>query len=70
MRPCVTHHHACDCREQQVAVLIKAAQDAAVLLDEVKDQLNTLDHIDLAHSIIDRIYLASEALQDTQEVTP
>jgi hypothetical protein len=35
MRACITHHHGCDCREQKVAVLIKAALDASFKLEHM-----------------------------------
>jgi hypothetical protein len=35
-RPCISHHHACDCLEQNVAVLIKAALDSASELDSLQ----------------------------------
>jgi hypothetical protein len=36
MSRCTTHHHACDCREQKVAVLIKCALDLAPAVDLIK----------------------------------
>lgn len=59
---CITHHHACDCREHKVAVLIKAAQDAAVELDELKNTALNSEEIDRAEPIVARLYSACEAL--------
>jgi len=28
-RPCITHHHACDCREARVARLVEALEEVA-----------------------------------------
>jgi hypothetical protein len=67
---CLTHHHACDCREHQIAVLIKAAQDAAVLLDDLKDRLDSICDVDSAISIIERIYTECGVLQHTAEEIP
>lgn len=33
MRPCVTHHFACDCRERKYARLRDAASDALAALE-------------------------------------
>jgi hypothetical protein len=62
--PCVTHHHACDCREQQVAVLIKAASDAAFELDEVKllADISEEERVRLM-GIAERVYAGCEVLQ-------
>ena len=66
---CITHHSACDCREQRIAVLIKAALDAAVLLDEHKHLLTEPGMTDYAHDLVRRIYLACEALGELQETS-
>lgn len=67
-----THHHACDCREHRIAVLNKAALDAATELDSLSGHFR--EHID-AHdydrikSIVARVYDASEQLQPMLEVS-
>lgn len=69
-RPCGTCHLACDCRERQVAVLIKAALDAATELDRMKLGLvgvcKTPDEDqhrqDRCGQIVERVYAACEAL--------
>lgn len=58
---CVTHHHACDCREHKVAVLLKAALDAAAELDA----LNTIAPIngeerERIQMVVARVYAAGE----------
>ncbi|HAF43458.1 MAG TPA: hypothetical protein DCK83_00555 [Gallionellaceae bacterium] len=58
-----THHHACDCREQQIAVLNKVALDAARLMDHAKNSdALTADERDECTSVRDRIYAACETL--------
>jgi hypothetical protein len=39
VRPCVTHHHACDCREQLVRDLEKDLRDTALRLELVTNML-------------------------------
>jgi hypothetical protein len=61
---CITHHHACECREQKIAALIKAAQDCAVELDELKKaNENYLDKIAALISIVKRVYVACDMLE-------
>ena len=66
---CITHHSACDCREHQIAVLIKAAQDAAVALDEAnKDLMPDSAEQENAKQIIERVYAACDALMGQEEI--
>lgn len=70
MKPCTTHHHACDCREHKVSVLIKAALDAASELDSLKSDAAQDPHAapiaiherDRLQSVVDRVYDACEQL--------
>lgn len=69
MRPCTTHHHACDCREQKVAVLIKCALDTATALDELKGAVRNLapsllsqHQFDNMQGMVERTYDACEQL--------
>lgn len=65
---CQTHNHGCDCREHQIAALIKTAQDAAVALDEAKnDLLPGSAQQNNASQIIERVYAACAALM-TEEI--
>lgn len=59
---CTTHHHACDCREQQVAVLNKAALDAAVLLEYASKGRLSPDEEDKCASVSQRLYAACDTL--------
>lgn len=52
----------------KVAVLIKAALDAAVLLDDIKDRLESNCVADAAARIAERIHTAVEALQPPVEI--
>lgn len=66
---CTTHHHACDCREHAVAVLNKAALDAASELDALSGRFrDQIDEHDLAaiKDTVARVYDASEQLQPPQ----
>ena len=66
---CLTHHHACDCREQQIAVLIKATQDAALALDDAKNDLMPGSaEQENAKQIIERVHTACEALMPPEEI--
>lgn len=61
---CPVHIQPCDCREHQIAVLIKAALDAAMELDYLKNEPSvTNDARESAMAIIDRLYAACEVLQ-------
>lgn len=57
-----THHLACDCREHKVAVLIKAALDAASDLDVAKNLYSAPEDKERAQSFVERTYTAVEAL--------
>ncbi|NNM70200.1 MAG: hypothetical protein HKM00_09615 [Gallionella sp.] len=60
---------ACDCREHQIAVLIKAAQDAAVALDEMKkDLMPDPAEQDAARQIIERVHAACESLMEPKGI--
>lgn len=69
-RPCISHHHACDCREHKVAVLVKAALDAAVQLDDTKHCVVGVSKSpdedqrrqEKSSRIVERVYSACEAL--------
>lgn len=69
MRPCTTHHHACDCREHKASVLNKAALDAAnelhflAGLPIITDQTER----DRIESLVARIHNASEQLNPISE---
>jgi len=57
------HHYACDCREHRLAVLNKAALDAATALDWMKNtQGLAVVVVEEAAAIVERIYAAAEAL--------
>lgn len=63
-RPCISHHHACDCREQKIATLIKAALDAAMELDWMKNIVPASEEeIDQMRQIALRVYAACEEAQ-------
>lgn len=71
MKTCRTHHLACDCREREVAVLNKAALDAACELDSLSAHFRgQLDGFALANikAIVKRVHDASEQLQPLIEV--
>lgn len=63
MKICISHHHACDCREHKVAVLVKAALDASVELDWMKSSLAASEQerdrmaqiVERMHSAIDEV---------------
>lgn len=59
-----THHVACDCREQKVAVLIKAALDAACELDGLQAACPDMDQEshDAYRQSSERVYDACEQL--------
>ena len=67
---CTSHHHACDCREQKLSVLIKAALDAAVQLDDMKNCIVVSSHSrgedqetrEKNRQTVERVYAACEAL--------
>lgn len=67
---CESHHMACNCREHGVAVLIKAALDAAVQLDETKHCVVGVSKSpdddqrrqEKSSQIVERVYAACEAL--------
>lgn len=67
---CVSHHHACDCREHQVAVLIKAALDSASELDGLLSAWVSVYPGDESvqelaenyRATVERVYQACEAL--------
>lgn len=44
MRPCITHHYACDCREHRMK-LLEAVADAAKMLQAYKQ--NSTDPYDI-----------------------
>lgn len=60
---CITHFHACDCREHKVAVLVKAALDAAVELDETKNN-PSIDQEQKERNlqVVERVYAACNEL--------
>jgi hypothetical protein len=60
---CTTHHHACDCREQKVAVLIKCALDLAPAVDAIKafSSLTEAEKSEM-QDIVERTYDAIEQL--------
>jgi hypothetical protein len=75
MKPCITHHHACDCREHKVAVLIKAALDAVTELDGLNGAIHRfglngvsipasieISEFEVVRSIVERVYDACEQL--------
>lgn len=60
---CLSHHHACDCREHRLAVLMKAASDAAFELDEVKLKADIgQEERDRLQAIVERVQSACETL--------
>jgi len=60
---CLSHHHACACREHRVAVLKKAAWDAAFELDEVKLLASiSQEERGRLQAIVDRAQSACETL--------
>lgn len=60
---CTSHHHACDCREHKVAVLVKAALDAAVELDETKNNPSIdPEQRERNSQTLERVYAACNAL--------
>jgi len=65
---CVSHHHACECREQKIATFNKASLDAAMELDWLKNEFDIpedkLDAITLTSS---RVYTASAALYPQED---
>jgi len=62
-RRCTTHHPACDCREQKVAVLVKVALDAAEELDWLKNVPKVSpEQREACAQIIARIYASIDAL--------
>lgn len=62
---CTTHHHACDCREHKIAVLLKAAMDAAVELDWTKNNpAIDADTRDRNQQTVERVQAACDALSD------
>lgn len=71
MKICTSHHHACDCREQRVAVLNKAALDAAFELRSISNIIGCVSHEEKAKAdgLADRIYNASEALCGYTDLT-
>ena len=72
---CITHFHACDCREHKLAVLINDALDAAFLLDNLKETGLNAEQIESAKQVVERCYTACEDLghkfpvEDEDEVT-
>lgn len=67
---CTFHHHACDCREQKIAVLMKAASDAAVALDWTKNN-PAIDEEQRAENLsaVERVHAACDALNGVNEVS-
>lgn len=69
-RPCGTCHYACDCREHKVAVLIKAALDAATELDGLRaawaaaypNDEAVQESAERHGATVERVYNACEAL--------
>ncbi|OIR10996.1 acyl carrier protein [mine drainage metagenome] len=60
---CITHHLACNCREQKVATLIKANLDAVMELDWLKNELNLSgEKLQAIQDVIERGHRACEAL--------
>lgn len=60
---CTSHHHACDCREHKVAVLVKAALDAAVELDETKNNPSIApEQRERNSQTLERVYAACNEL--------
>lgn len=63
---CITHHHACDCREHKTAVLIKAALDARSMLfflGAAADGFTNAEEKARVLSIRERLEVACEDLQ-------
>jgi acyl carrier protein len=57
---CISHHHACECREQRFATLNKCALDAAMELDWIKNELPVPEEKrDVIQQIVDRVHAAS-----------
>jgi len=60
---CTRHYAACDCREHKIAVLAKAASDAAFELDEVKLLANICaDEKARLLAVVERVNAACDAL--------
>lgn len=61
---CASHHNACDCREQRITTLNKAALDAAFELMAISNIIDSVAHDEKLklEDLISRIYAASEAL--------
>jgi hypothetical protein len=67
---CGTCHHACECREQKVAAMIKAALDAAAELDWLKNGIagvskspdDDRERRERCSQIVERVYNACEPL--------
>ena len=60
---CLPHHLACDCREHKLAVLNKAALDAASALDWIKNTPGLPPNlVEESRQLIERVYRAAEAL--------
>jgi hypothetical protein len=65
---CTTHHQACECREQQIATLNKAALDCAIELDWIKKECGLDEEkCEELTSILMRVYAASAALYPSFE---
>lgn len=63
MSTCGTCYHACDCREQKVAVLIKDALDLASEVDTLKVAAKLAEEENARiQSIVERTYDACEQL--------
>ena len=67
MTNCLTHFHACACREQKIAELRQAAIDAAVELDHVKNNPYAVGELAKCTRIVERVFLTCEAL-DTEAI--
>lgn len=66
---CITHHHACDCREHKIAVLKKCATDAALALDDLKNEVHMLDEKrDSMKQLIERTHDAVTQLATEEEI--
>ena len=54
-RACITHHHACDCREARVAKLVEALESIA----EYGTHTKSWHDVDLLASVVSRVSRAA-----------
>jgi hypothetical protein len=75
-RPCVTHHHACDCREAEFAAVVAERDRAHDILDIVIGSVGSaivragLEPVDDPGEAIDIIAAERDALQARIDASP